>query len=160
MDVDLAGDRSGACGTVSVTKLEAELDFESVLWGWSGVFDGRGVYCGCALSNGCPVGWGELMVVQDRDVTIGDAGEGGCDAEVVDEPLPCGVIGGGVVEVAFEPVRLVAPDGPAGGPSWDRSEHVEVELGGAVGESQDAVDSGEMEGGVELADGVAECLTL
>lgn len=29
------------------------------------------------------------MVGLDRDVAVGDAGEGGCDAEVVDEPLPC-----------------------------------------------------------------------
>ena len=112
------------------------------------------------FGDGCPVGWAELVVGLDRDVSIGDAGEGGCDAEVVDEPLPCRVVAVGVVEVVFEPVGLVAPDGSPGGPGGGRSEDVEVELGGMVGELLDAVDAGEVEGGVELADVVAECVTL
>ena len=143
-----------------VLKLEAELDFASVLLGRSGVFDGRGVNRFCVLGDRCPVGCGDLSVVLDLDVSIGDAGEGGCVAEVVDESLPCGVVSGGVVEVAFEPVGLVAPDGPTGGPGGDRSEYVEVELGGMVGESQHAVDAGVMDSGVELVDVVAECVPL
>ncbi len=118
-----------------MTELEAEPDFESVLQRGSGVFDGRGVDRFCVLGDGCPVRRGDFMVVMDRDVTVGDAGEGGCDAEVVDEPLPPVVVAGGVVEVAFESVGLVAPDGPAGGPRGNGSEDIEVELGGMVGKS-------------------------
>ena len=66
----------------------------------------------------------------------------------------------GVVEVVFEPVCLVAPDGPAGGAGGYRSEYVEVELGGVVGELLDAFDAGEVEGGVELADVVGEGVTF
>ena len=141
-------------------RLEAEIEFESVVRGWPGVLDGRGVDRCCVLGEGCPVGWGELMVVLDGDVMIGDAGEGGCDAEVVDEPLPRSVDSGGGVEVAFESVCLVAPDGPAGGPGGYRSEHIEVQLGGVVGESVHAVGTGVMECGVELADVETKCVPL
>ena len=141
-------------------KLEAEIGLRSVLRDHPGVFDGRGVHCGCVLGNGCPAGGGDLTVVLDRDVTIGDAGEGGCDAEVVDEPLPHRVIADGVVKVTFEPVCLVAPDGPTGGTTGNRSENIEVELGGTVGESQHAVDTSEMKNGVELGNVVAECVPL
>ena len=115
-------------------KLEAEFDFQSELQGGSGVFDGRGVHCGGVPGNGCPVGRGDLVVGPDRDVSIGDPGEGRCDAEVVDEPLPCGVVVGGVVEVAFESVCLVTPHSATCGPCGYRSEDVEVQLGGMVGE--------------------------
>ena len=52
-------------------KLEAE--FEPVLRGRPGVFDGGGVDCGCMLGNECPVGFGYLVVWVDFDMTIGDA---------------------------------------------------------------------------------------
>ncbi len=141
-----------------MVELEAEIDFESVLQRGSGMFDGRGVDRSCVLGDGCPVIWAEPVVGLDGDVVIGDAGEGGRDAEIVDESLPRSVVVGGVVEVAFESVCLVAPDGPAGGPRRDRSEYVEVELGGMVGESQHAVGTGMMESGVELADVETECV--
>ena len=141
-------------------KLEAEIGLRSVLRDHPGVFDGRDVDRFRVLGDGCPVCCGDLMVVLDRDLSVGDASEGGCDAEVVDEPLPHRVIADGVVKVTFEPVCLVAPDGPTGSASGNRSENIEVELGGTVGESQDAVDTGEMKSGVELADVVAECVPL
>ena len=141
-------------------RLEAQVDFESVLWGGSGVFDDRGVDRLCVLGDGTPVGGAELVVGLDGDVSIGDVGEGGCDAEVVDESLPRSVVVGGVVEVAFESVCLVAPHGPTGGSGGYRSEDVEVELGGMVGESLHAVGTGVMEGVVELADVETECVPL
>jgi hypothetical protein len=52
------------------------------------------------------------------------------------------VIAVGVVEVVFEPVCLVAPDGAIGGAGRNRAEHVEVELGGTLGELLDAFDTG------------------
>jgi hypothetical protein len=42
-------------------------------------------------------GWG-----LDRHVTVGDAGEGGRDAEIMQELLPCVVLADGVVEVVLE----------------------------------------------------------
>ena len=98
------------------------------------MFDGRGVDRFRVLGDGCPVGWAELVVL-DGDVSIGGAGEGGCDAEVVDESLPRSVVVGGVVEVAFESVCLMTPHSATCGPCGYPSEDVEVELGGMVGES-------------------------
>ena len=74
--------------------------------------------------------------------------------------MPCGVVADGVVEVVFEPVCLVAPDGATGGAGGCRPEDVEVELGGPVGELEDAVDAGEVERGVELADVAVEGVTF
>ena len=82
----------------------------------------------------------------DGDVTIGDSGERGGDAEVVYEPLPGAVVADGVVEVVFESACLVAPDGATGGAGGCRSENFEVELGGPVGELEYALDAGEVEG--------------
>ena len=118
-----------------VMRLEAEFDFEFVSWGGSGVFDGRDVDRFRVLGDGCPVCCGDLMVVLDRDLSVGDASEGGCDAEVVDESLPRSVVVGGVVEVAFESVCLMTPHSATCGPCGYPSEDVEVELGGMVGES-------------------------
>ncbi len=109
-------DPTGSLAARWMLKLEAELEFRSVLRRRSGLFDGRGVHRGGVLGNRGPVGCGELMGVLDRDVAIGDPGEGWCHVEVVDEPLPHRVIVDGVVEVTFESVCLVAPDGPTGGP--------------------------------------------
>ena len=122
------------------------------------MFDGGGVDRFCVLGDGRPVGWGELVVGPDGDVSVGDADEGGCDAEVVDQSLPRSDVVAGVVEVAFESVCLVAPDGPTCGPCGYWSEYVEVRLGGMVGESLYAVGTGVMECGVELVDVVAECV--
>ena len=116
------------------TLLEAEFDFESVLWGGSGVFDGRGVDRGGVLGDRCPICWAELVVVLDGDVSVGDSGEDGCDGEVVDESVPRSVVVDDVVEVAFESVCLVAPDGPTCRPCGYRSEDVEMQLSGMVGE--------------------------
>ena len=96
----------------------------------------------------------------DRDVTLGDAGEGGGDAELVDEPLPCGAIADAEIEVVFEAVCLVAPDGPTGRAGGGGPENFEVELGRAVGELEDTFGAGEMERAVELVDVVAERVTL
>ena len=74
--------------------------------------------------------------------------------------MPCGVVAAGVVEVVFEPVCLVTPDGAAGGAGGYRPEHIEVELGGPVGELKDAFDAGEVERGVELAEVAVERVTL
>ena len=65
-----------------------------------------------------------------------------------------------MVEVVFEPACLVTPDGPAGGAGGYRPEDVEVELGGPVGELQDAFDAGEVECGVELTEVAVERVTL
>ena len=116
-------------------KLEAEIEFQCVLRGRPGVFDGRGVDRGCLLGDGCPVACADQVVGLDGDVVIGYASEGGRVAEVVDEPLPTRVVAIGVVEVAFESVCLVAPDGPTGGPCGYGAEYVEVQRGGMVGES-------------------------
>ena len=70
------------------------------------------------------------------------------------------VIAVGVVEVVFEPVCLVAPDGSTGGAGGNRTEHVEVELGGTVGDVLDAFDPCEVEGGVELAEVVGQRVAL
>ena len=115
------------------------------------MFDGHGVDRGGVLGDGCPVGCRYLTVVLDRNVLFGDAGECGRDTEIVDEPLPHRVIADGLVEVAFEPVCLVAPHGPTGGACGYGAEDVEVELGGMVGESLHAVGTGVVEGGVELS---------
>ena len=125
----------------------------------SGVLDHCGVHRRCTLRDERPVRRSDLVVV-DRDVTIGDAGEGRRGVEVFDELLPCPLIAVGVVEVVFEPVCLVAPDGSTGGAGRNRAEHIEVELGGTLGELLDAFEAGEVEGGVELAEVVGESVAF
>jgi hypothetical protein len=50
------------------------------------------------------------MVVLDGDVSIGDAGEGRCDAEVVDETLPRVVVMVGFVNPSSPTTQRVGGD--------------------------------------------------
>ena len=138
---------------------EAELAFESAVRR-PGVFDGRGVDHGGVFGVGRPVGWSKLVVGLDRDATIGDVSERRCDAQVVHEPMPCGVVAVGMVEMVFEPACLVTPDGAACGTDGYRPEDIEVGLGGLAGELKDAVDAGAGERGVEMADVAVEGVTF
>ena len=129
------------------------------MWDVACLLDGRGVQRGSVVGDLAPVAGVDGAAVQ-TNVTIGDPGEGGGHAEVIDETMPGRVVAGVVIEMVFEAGGLVTPDGSAGGARRDRSEYVEVELGGLIRELQDALGSGAVESGVELADGGGELETI
>jgi hypothetical protein len=139
---------------------EAEPHFGWVVSGVSGVLDGCGVDGGGVFGDGGPVFGPGLVVVLDRHVLVGSAGDSRRVAEVVDERSPCIVASGAGVEVTLEPGGLVAPASPAGGPTGYWPEDVEVELGGLVGEREDAFDPCHVQGPVELVDVAAEVVPL
>ncbi len=91
-----------------------EADAEIALWDVACLLDGRGVQRGGVVGDLAPVAGVDMLVVQ-TNVTIGEPGEGGGLAEVIDETMPGPVVAGVVVEMMFEAGGLVAPDGSAGG---------------------------------------------
>ena len=103
-------DPSRGLGEIS----QFEADAEIALWDVTCLLDGRGVQRGSVVGDLAPVAGVGSVAVQAH-VTIGEPGEGVGPAEVIDETMPGGIVAGVVIEMLFEAVGLVAPDGSAGG---------------------------------------------